>query len=152
MKKRVDVEAIISMYNNNMSQRDIAKVLQCSQPTVGYWLRKSGINPGKGKPPVKGGAVASTIPKKDYMVRNEAEKHDMAVRNAANACLLVEDKSYSLKGQIDKYEVSAKSGFVLANINDVLIELNTDMLATLADELKALARNITEVAVGCEMW
>ena len=76
----------------------------------------------------------------------------MAVRNAANACLLVEDKSYSLKGQIGKYEVSAKSGFVLANINDVLIELNTDMLVTLADELKALARNITEVAVGCEMW
>lgn len=152
MKKRVDVDAIISMYGNNMSQRDIANALRCSQHTVGYWLRKNGINPGKGKPPVKGGTVASTIPKKDYVVQTETENHKMAVRNAANACLLVEDRSFSLKGQIGKYEVSAKSGFVMANIGDVLIELNMDMLVTLADELKALARNMSEIAVGCEMW
>lgn len=152
MKKSIDVEAIISMYNNGMSQRDIGKALQCSQPTVGYWLRKNGINPGKGKPPVKGGKVTATIPKKDYVVQTEVEKHDMAVRNAANACLLVEDKSYSLKGQVGTYEVSAKSGYVMANIGSSILELNVDILVTLADELKALARNMTEIAVDCEMW
>lgn len=99
-----------------------------------------------------GGYVARTIPKKDYAARETAEKQEMAVKNAANACLLVEDRSFSLRGQVGTYEVSIKTGFVAVKIGETMIELEKDTLIVLADELKALARNVAGMEVGCEMW
>ena len=151
-----EIDEILRMHYNHMNQHDIAKALQISQPTVGYWLRKNGIHVGRGKPS-RGGLVASTIPKSEYVVQENVghvstEMSEMAEKNAANACLLVEDRSYSLRGQVGTYEVSIKTGFVALKIGEALIELERDMLVVLADELKALARNVVGMEVGCEMW
>lgn len=152
-----EIDEIVRMYRNNMSQRDIAKAFEVSQPTVGYWLRKAGICVGRGNGPGKGGVVASTIPRSEYVVEEQAEvvnpeMDELAKRNAANACLLVEDRSYSLKGQVGTYEVSIKTGFVALKIGETMLEPEKDRLVVLADELKALARNMAGMEVGCEMW
>lgn len=139
-------EEIVAMYNNGMSQYDIAETLGVSQTTISYNLRKMGICAGEG------GRIARTIPKKDYAARETAEKQEMAVKNAVNACLVVEDRSFSLKGVVGKYEVSAKSKIVLASIGDRVRELDVDILAPLADELKALARNLAGMEICNEMW
>lgn len=148
----VNREEIVAMYTNGMSQRDIAYALQTSQTNVGYHLRKAGIRVGRGGGNNEGGYVARTIPKKDYAAREIAEKQEMAVKNAANACLVVEDRSFSLKGVVGRYEVSAKSKIVLASIGDRVLELDVDILAPLADELKALARNLSGMEPCNEMW
>ena len=86
------------------------------------------------------------------MSHETVEKQEMAVKNATNACLVVEDRSFSLKGVVGRYEVSAKSKTVLADINDMALELDVDILAPLADELKALARNLSGMEPCNEMW
>ena len=141
----VNRDEIAAMYRNGMSQRDIAHALGVSQTTISYNLRKLGIGAGEG------GYIARTIPKKDYVSHETVEKQEMAVKNAINACLVVEDRSFSLKGVVGRYEVSAKSKIVLASIGDRVLELDVDILAPLADELKALARNLSGMEPCNEM-
>lgn len=155
--RKVSTDEIIAMYNNGMSQSDIARATGMSQATVGYRMRRAGFMVGKGRHnPFKGGAVADTIPTYEYKVSEEEvkarEKQEIAEKNAANACLVVEDRSFSLKGVVGKYEVSAKSKIVLASIGDRVLELDVDILAPLADELKALARNLAGMEICNEMW
>ena len=69
----VNREEIVAMYNNGMSQRDIAKALQISQTNVSYHLRMAGICVGSGSGNNDGGVVARTIPKVEYVV-SEKEK------------------------------------------------------------------------------
>jgi hypothetical protein len=154
---RVSTDEIIAMYNNGMSQSDIARATGMSQATVGYRMRRAGFMVGKGRHnPFKGGAVADTIPTHEYKVSEDEvkarEKQEIAEKNAANACLMVEDRCYSLRGKVGTYEVSIKSGFVSMKIGETMIELEKDTLAALVDELKALARNMACMDVGCEMW
>ena len=44
----VNREEIVAMYNNGMSQYDIAETLGVSQTTISYNLRKMGICAGEG--------------------------------------------------------------------------------------------------------
>lgn len=150
----VNREELAEMYRSGMSQRDIANALGINQTTVSYNLRKFGICAGRGQGMGKGGIVARTIPEKDFKVADtpEKEKQEMAVKNTTNACLVVEDRSFSLKGVVGSYEVSAKSKIVLASIGDRVLELDVDILAPLADELKALARNLAGMEICNEMW
>ena len=155
MKNRredISTDDIIAMYLDGMSQREIAKVVGIAQPSVSERLRKAGYRSGRGRRDVaRGGMIASSIPKHEYVVK-DAEKQEMAVKNSANVCLVVEDKSFSLKGVVGSYEVSAKAKVVLANIAGAVLELDVDKLNDLAGELRALARNLGEINVGCEMW
>lgn len=148
----INREELAEMYHSGMSQRDIANAIGVNQTTVSYNLRKFGICVGRGQGMGEGGYIARTIPKKDYVSRETVEKQEMAVKNAINACLVVEDRSFSLKGVVGRYEVSAKSKIVLASIGDRVLELDVDILAPLADELKALARNLTGMELSNEMW
>jgi len=142
------IEDLVAMYNNGMSQRDIAKVVGMSQAAIGVRLRKAGICSGR----YKGGYIARTIPQKDYVAHEEAEKQEMAEKNAANACLLVEDRIIKLEGVFGKYHVSAKEKFACINVNECLLKIGFENLATFADEIRALARNVGALEESNEMW
>lgn len=153
----INREEIVAMYNNGMSQRDVAKALQISQTNVGYHLRKAGICVGSGSGNNGGGVVASTIPKIEYIVNEEKkleeEKRVQAEKNAANACLVVMDNVITLEGAIGRYEVSRKDKKVLATINGDEFDFTFEQVMGLCDEFRALARNLGSVEnVGCEMW
>lgn len=154
---RVSTDEIIAMYNNGMSQNDIAKVTGMSQATVGYRMRRAGILVGKGRRnPFKGGAVADTIPTYEYKVSEEEvaakEKQEIAEKNAANACLMVEDRIIKLEGVFGKYYVSAKEKFACINVNDCPMKIGFNDLATFANEIRALARNVGALEESTEMW
>ena len=50
------------------------------------------------------------------------------------------------------YTVSTKDKVIFAQLGDQMIKLDVVILASLADELRALARNLVGREVGCEMW
>lgn len=155
---RVSTDEIIAMYNNGMSQSDIAKATGLSQATVGCRMRRAGFMVGKGRHnPFKGGAVADTIPTHEYKVSEDEvkarEKQEIAEKNAANACLMVMDNVITLEGVIGRYEVSRKDKKVLATINGDEFDFTFEQVIGLCDEFRALARNLDSVeAVGAEMW
>lgn len=155
MAKRasVDRNQLVEMYLGGMSQRDIANAIGLSQTAIGYHLRKAGICVGKGQGMGNGGHVARTIPKKDYVVKAEAEKQEMAQKNAVNACLVVSSRCYNLKGQVAKYQVYAGENFVTIHLGPHEIMLEAKELTTFADELKAVARGLAGIqSIGPEMW
>lgn len=154
---KVSTDEIIAMYNNGMSQTDIAKATGLSQTAVGYRMRREGICVGKGSHnPFKGGAVADTIPTCEYKVSEEEvkakEKQEIAEKNAANACLMVEDRIIKLEGVFGKYHVSTKEKFACINVNDCLVKIGFNDLATFASEIRALARNVGALDESTEMW
>lgn len=155
--RKVSTDEIIAMYNNGMSQTDIARVTGMSQATVGYRMRRAGFMVGKGRHnPFKGGAVADTIPTYEYKVSEDEvkarEKQEIAEKNAANACLMVEDRIIKLEGVFGKYHVSAKEKFACIKVNDCLMKIGFNDLATFANEIRALARNVGALEESTEMW
>lgn len=145
---RVSTDEIIAMYNNGMSQSDIAKATGLSQAAVGYRMRRAGFMVGKGRHnPFKGGAKVSEDEVK------AREKQEIAEKSAANACLMVMDNVITLEGVIGRYEVSRKDKKVLATINGDEFDFTFEQVIGLCDEFRALARNLDSVeAVGAEMW
>lgn len=153
MKKKltdlVSVDELKQMYDNGMSCEDIASKLNVGASTVYRYL--SGHTVGR----AKGGKIASKIPKDVIQPKRYDDQHsfhDMAIQNAANACLVVVDHSINLKGQYGEYLVEPGKKRITANINGEMIDLDFDIIPGLIQELKAIGRNIESVAVGNEMW
>jgi predicted transcriptional regulator len=153
-------DEILAMYKNGMTQKDIAEELGTSSTTICYYINQAGLGTGKGnfsKHKNRGGVVASSIPKVEYVVTEEEkleeEKRVQAEKNAANACLVVMDNVITLEGVIGRYEVSRKDKKVLATINGDEFDFTFEQVMGLCDEFRALARNLDSVeAVGAEMW
>lgn len=145
--KTVSLDELKAMYDDGMSCEDIAARLGVANSTIYRHLQ--GHTTGRGG----GGQISRRIP--DVVIHPKAEQqamHNMAVRNEANACLVVEDHTINLAGVVGKYAVYARQQKVLCEINGSVLELPFDALAGVADELKALARNTSGMTVGCEAW
>lgn len=152
-------DEILAMYENGMTQKDIAEALGASTTTICYYINQAGLGPGKGnysKHKNRGGVVASSIPKVEYVVTEEEkleeEKRVQAEKNAANACLVVEDRIIKLEGVFGKYHVSTKEKFACIKVNDCLMKIGFNDLATFANEIRALARNVGALEESTEMW
>lgn len=149
MRKRltdsVSVEELKQMYDNGMSCADIAKSLDVSQTTIYRYLQ--------GHIGGRGGVYARNIPDREIRNRpNDLDMQQMDVQNSANACLVVENKLINLEGTIGKYMVDAKSKNIVCQIAGATFDMQPDTIPALVEELKALGRNVGQMAVGCEMW
>ena len=137
------------MYDNGMSCEDIASKLKVGVSTVYRYL--SGYTVGR----TKGGKIARKIPKNVIQPKRYEEQHsmhDMAIQNAANACLVVVDRSINLKGQYGEYLVEPGKKRITVNIQGEIFDLDFDIVHGFIEELKAIGRNIESVAIGNEMW
>lgn len=153
MKKKltdlVSVDELKQMYDNGMSCEDIASKLKVGASTVYRYL--SGHTVGR----AKGGKIASKIPKDVIQPKSYDDQHsfhDMAIQNAANACLVVVDHSINLKGQYGEYLVEPGKKKVTVNVQGEVFDLGFDVINGFIEELKAIGRNIGSVSVGNEMW
>lgn len=149
MRKRltdsVSVEELKQMYENGMNPSDIASVLEVSRATVYRYLQ--GYTGGRG------GRCARSIPDREIRKNSrEMDMQQMDVQNSANACLVVENKLINLEGTIGKYMVDAKSKTIVCQIAGATFDMQPDTIQALIEELKALGRNVGQMAVGCEMW
>ena len=84
--------------------------------------------------------------------RGDASMEDMAISNAANACLMVADREVRLQGTVGAYHVFGKDKTVMVSVGDDAIQLSFKNLPAFIDELKAIARNMGGLEPGCEMW
>lgn len=151
MRKRltdsVSVEELIQMYENGMSFRDIGDSLGVSYQTIRTHLK------GLVTPRGVGGYHARRIPAETFRVQTQnADMQQMDVQNSANACMVVENKLINLEGTIGKYMVDAKSKIIVCQIAGATFDMQPDTIPALVEELKALGRNVSQMAVGCEMW
>lgn len=144
--KSISLDVLKQMFDNGMSKDEIADTIGVSRATIYRYL--------KGYTHRGGGRVSSRIPKEVIKPKKteEQEIHEMGQRNAANACLVVVDRSINLKGQYGEYLVEPSKKRVTANICGEMIDLDFDIIPGLIEELKAIGRNIESVAVGTEMW
>ena len=130
-----------------MSKEEIADKIGVARSTVYRWL--------KGYSRAAGGVVARTIPAREiHKVQHQmAESPNVvAIRNATNACLVVADRTITLRGTIGEYLVEPTKKIITANIGGNLIDLDFDIISGLVEELKAIGRNLPNIAVGNEMW
>lgn len=146
-----DVEDIVAMYKSGAFCSDIAAKYGMSVANVSYILRKNGFARKS-----KGGAIASMIPKREFLVETEkqrdAEIESIAEKNAANACLVVADREVRLQGTVGKYHVFGKEKAVMISVGDDAVQMSFENLPAFIDELKAIARNMGGLEPGCEMW
>ena len=142
----ISVEELKQMYDSGMSCEGIAKSLDCSPATVYRYLQ--GYTGGR-----RGGRCARNIPDREIRKNSrEMDMQQMDVQNSANACLVVENKLINLEGTIGKYMVDAKSKIIVCQIAGATFDMQPDTIPALVEELKALGRNVGQMAVGCEMW
>lgn len=150
-KRMIDSETLQElkrMYENGMTQREIAQKMGVCQRTISNWL--NGYAPYQ-----RGGRVASTIPKEDFEALDKAKRAEVeyiAAKNAENACLVVANKEISLEGTVAKYTVFSKDKAVVIDIGGDMIEVKFDFITDFISELKAIARNMGGLDAGCEMW
>ena len=141
----ISVEELKQMYDNGMSGADIANSLGISRATVYRYLQ--------GHTGGRGGRCARAIPDREIRKNSrEMDMQQMDVRNSANACLVVENKLINLEGTIGKYMMDAKSKTIVCQIAGATFDMQPDTIPALVEELKALGRNVGQMAVGCEMW
>ena len=140
----VSLDELKQMYDNGMSCVEIANAVGVSDKTIYRHLQRHTNR--------HGGKYSRRIPVYEiHKTKHECE-NTAAVRNAANACLVVVDRSINLKGQYGEYLVEPGKKRVTANICSNLIDLDFDIIPGLIEELKAIGRNIESVTVGTEMW
>lgn len=144
LTETISVDELKSMYDNGMSVVDISNALEVSTATVYRYLR--------GQTNRRGGRCASRIPAKEFRVAEPKTKQDMADYNAMNACLVVEDRTINLVGEVGKYMVFTAKKCVLCDIAGATLELQFDAIPGLVEELKALGRNVGSLVGCCEMW
>ena len=146
-----DVEDIISMYKSGAFCSDIAAKYGMSVANVSYILRKNGFTRN-----ARDGAVASTIPKREFQVEPEKKRDEeldaIANKNAVNACLVVASKEVVLEGMVGSYHVFGKDETIVIEIGKDMTEVKFGALPGFIEELKAIARNIDSVKAGCEAW
>ena len=141
----VSLDELKQMYDNDMSCAEIAAALDVSDKTIyrhlqGYTNRH------------KGGKYASRIPGREIHTMKEQEHpNGAAIRNSVNACLVVTERTVSLKGTVGEYLVEPSKKTVIANIGGEMIDLDFDIIPGLVEELKAIGRNLGAVG-GNEMW
>ena len=118
---------------------------------MSYILRKNGFTRN-----ARGGAVASMIPKREFMVEPEKKRDEeldaIANKNAANACLVVADREVRLRGTVGSYHVYGKDKAVMISVGDDAIQMSFKNLPAFIDELRAITRNMGGLEPGCEMW
>lgn len=151
MRKRltddVSVEELKSMYEAGMSYRDIGNSLGVSYQTIRNYLKDIVI----ARPRGRGGCYSSRIPKAEIADAPKSME-DLAIKNASNACLVVQEHTIRLAGVVGEYVVNASRKSAFCNLGGVEIELQFDSIPGLIEELKALMRNVDSLSVGCEMW
>lgn len=152
MKKKlldsVSIEELRQMYESGMSYRDIANSLEVSYQTI-YTHLKGLVGPrGRGgyhARKIQGGQTSQPQAQKIGMP-------EMRVQNSASACLVVLQRTITLKGTVGEYLVEPAKATVVASIGDNLVNLGFDIIPGLIEELKAIGRNIESVTTGNEMW
>lgn len=143
--KSVSLDEMKSMYDNGMSCVDIAAALGVSRQTIYRYLQ--GHTNRR-----KGGKYASRIPGREiHTIKEQDHPNGTAIRNSVNACLVVTERTVSLKGTVGEYLVEPSKKTVIANIGGEMIDLDFDIIPGLVEELKAIGRNLGAVG-GNEMW
>lgn len=141
----ISLDELKQMYDNGMSCVEIADSLDVSRQTIYRYLQGHTNRH-------KGGKYASRIPGREIHRTNEQEHpNGAAIRNSANACLVVTERTISLKGTVGEYLVEPSKKTVIANIRGGMIDLDFDIIPDLVEELKAIGRNLGAVG-GNEMW
>ncbi len=141
----ISMDELRQMYDNGMTQAEIADSIGVSRPTINKYLK--GYK-------AKGGRVASRIPGSDLRVKRDPEREmsNMAEKNAENACLVVANKEILLNGTVGTYHVYGKDKAVMISVGGGMLDVAFDILPDFIDELKAVARNVGGLECGCEMW
>ena len=140
----VSLDELKQMYDNGMSCVEIANAVGVSDKTIYRHLQ--------GHTNRHGGKYSRRIPPYEIHKNKHECENTAAVRNAVNACLVVQERTITLKGTVGEYLVEPSKKIVTANIGGNLINLDFDIIAGLIEELKAIGRNIESVAIGNEMW
>lgn len=141
----VSVDELVRMYNSGMSFGDIGNSLGVSYQTIRNYLI------GVVEPRARGGRCASKIPGSSLHAKSRTLEN-MAVQNAVNACLVVEERTIGLVGQVGRYVVHSGEKNILCQLDDTTITLQIDAIPGFIEELKALMRNVGAMTTGCEMW
>lgn len=143
----ISVQEMAQMYESGMEISDIAACLDTTYQTVWRYLRGN----VEFRPRSYGGHCARRIPRRTIEPESRTLEA-IAEQNSANACLVVNDHTVCLEGSVGKYTVASSSKIILCSLGGVLVELAVDSIPQLIEELKALARNVDSLNVGCEMW
>lgn len=150
LTETVSIHELEQMYDSKMSIADIAKSCDTTYQTVWRYLKDYIKDHPNNQ---RGGRCAARIPSPRRALNDEAcEMQRFAEKNSANACLVVENKLINLEGVVGKYMVDAKSKTIVCQIGGATFDLQPDAIPGLVEELKALGRNVGQIAAGCEMW
>lgn len=145
---KVSVDDICEMYDNGMSVRDIAVLLDCSVKTIYRHLEN---HPKRSK----GGIIAASIPSSEINKRSDeaAVTPDvLAVKNEQNACVVLESCDIRLAGTVGTYSINTKAGEIVAMFGEDKVSIPMGMVNAVVEELKAVGRCAMSFDMGNAMW